>query len=58
MGVKLGGIEEGETVVGVYCMREESIIKTNKQTNKMVRRERAESHKETVNAFLFACFSP
>ena len=25
-GEKLGGMERGETVVGIYCMREESIF--------------------------------
>lgn len=31
---KLGGVEGGETIVGIYCMREELKI-INKKTNKI-----------------------
>jgi hypothetical protein len=37
-GGKLEGVERGETVIGAYCVREESIfIKILKQTNKQTK---------------------
>lgn len=53
MGAELGGIEEGETVVKVYHKREDSIFKTNKQTNGEKRQKLGVPRNMVLSPYLF-----